>query len=62
MIIDKELFFKETNSCTCENPEFGFNCVCEHIKKYPGNINYCCEFCGLYTAAKPNCNKCKEEE
>lgn len=48
--------------CICGNPSYGFNCVCEHVKKHPGNIDFSCEFCGLYTASIPVCNKCEAEE
>ncbi len=46
--------------CTCGNPENGFDCVCEWVRMNPGNICYTCEYCGLYTASAPRCNKCKE--
>lgn len=52
----------ERSQCECGNPEMGFDCVCEHVKKNPGNKNYCCEFCGIYTASKSRCNKCEESE
>ena len=29
-------------------------------QKHPGDKNFCCEFCGIYTAAIPRCNKCEE--
>lgn len=48
--------------CTCSNPEYGFDCACEHVKKYPGDTEYSCEFCGLYVASRPKCNKCESEE
>lgn len=47
--------------CTCGNPRYGFNCVCEHVKAYPGNIKFSCEWCGLYTASRPKCNKCESD-
>lgn len=47
--------------CTCSNVEYGFNCVCDHVNKYPGDINYSCEFCGLYEASQPVCNKCEAD-
>lgn len=47
--------------CTCGNPKMGFDCSCEHEKKYPGDINYACEFCGIYTASEPKCNKCEPD-
>lgn len=46
---------------TCTNLKFGFNCVCEHEKQFLGDIEYSCEYCGLYTASKPHCNKCESE-
>lgn len=46
--------------CTCGNPQLGFNCVCDWVKKHPGKKNYACEFDGIYTASKPRCNKCEE--
>ena len=30
-------------------------------KQNPGNRNFSCQFCGIYTAGKARCNKCKEE-
>ena len=45
--------------CMCNNSEFGFDCVCSHIRDNPGVIEYTCEFCGIYKAGKPRCNKCK---
>ena len=41
--------------------EDDFTCTCDWVKKYPGNIEFTCEFCGLYIAAKPRCNKCEQE-
>jgi len=49
-----------TERCTCGNPEMGFDCVCEFRKKNPGSKEFSCEFCGLYTASVPRCNKCEE--
>jgi hypothetical protein len=48
---------KKKTACTCGNTELGFNCVCDHVKSHPGNTEYTCEFCGIYTASTPNCNK-----
>ena len=48
-------------TCTCENPDFHFDCTCDHSKKFPGDIQYTCEYCGIYTASKPKCNKCEAE-
>lgn len=50
----------EPNTCTCGNPEWGFDCVCKHVADNPGDIHFSCEYCGLYTASKPRCNKCEE--
>ena len=46
--------------CTCDNPQYGFPCVCEFIKAHPGDREFTCEFCGLYHASIPRCNKCEE--
>ena len=32
------------------------------ISKHPGNRNFVCEYCGVYTAGKAFCNKCEEDE
>lgn len=48
--------------CTCGNPFFGFDCTCEHTKTNPGDIEYNCEFCGIYTASKPRCNRCESSD
>jgi hypothetical protein len=50
-----------TNSCTCGNPSFGFDCVCDWVKAHPGNREFTCEHCGMYKANAPRCNKCEEE-
>ena len=47
--------------CSCGNPDMGFDCVCDFVKKNPGTISFSCEFCGLYTASKPQCNNCVED-
>lgn len=44
--------------CTCGNSKM-FDCTCEFAAKNPGNREFVCEFCGIYTASKPRCNKCK---
>lgn len=49
----------EKKSCTCGNPKFGFNCVCEWVKMYPGDIEFACEWCGIYKASRPQCNLCE---
>lgn len=46
----------------CEQVQYGFDCVCEHVKTNPGTTLYGCEFCGIYTASKPRCNKCEVQE
>jgi hypothetical protein len=45
--------------CVCDNPKYGFNCTCEWEKNHPGDIFWSCEFCGLYQASKPKCNRCE---
>lgn len=47
--------------CKCDNPEFGFNCSCEWVKWNPGNKNYSCEWCGMYTASRRKCSACNED-
>lgn len=49
------------NSCNCDNEKHGFKCVCEWVAKHPGYKTYFCEYCGIYTASEPRCNKCEEE-
>lgn len=51
-----------SDTCNCGNPQFGFDCVCEWVEKYPGDREFTCEFCGLYTAGEARCNKCEENE
>lgn len=48
--------------CDCGNPEYGFDCVCDHVRNNPGNIDYSCEFHGLYLASKPICNRCEADK
>lgn len=45
--------------CHCGNPQYGFNCMCDWVELHPGQNSYSCEFCGLYDAAIPRCNKCQ---
>ena len=45
--------------CACENPKYEFNCVCTHVKDNPGDIEFTCEFCGIYNASKPICSRCE---
>jgi len=47
--------------CNCGNDKFGFDCVCEWVAEHPGNTDFTCEFCGIYEAALPRCNKCEHE-
>jgi len=60
--VDLNLIDSKIQECTCGNPEMGFNCMCNFVKNNPGIINYCCEYCGLYTASRPRCNRCEAEE
>lgn len=46
----------------CDQTKYGFDCVCEWIHAHPGDIQYTCEFCGIYVAGAPRCNKCEEDE
>lgn len=49
-------------SCDCNNEVMGFDCVCDFVRKNPGDNEYCCEYCGLYTAGSSACNKCEKVE
>ena len=53
---------KSKTICKCGNPEYGFNCACEWMKNHKGNIIYWCEYCGTYTASRPQCTECEMEE
>jgi hypothetical protein len=44
----------------CGNKEFGFDDVTNYVKKNPGKKDFCCDYCGIYTASRPRCNKCEE--
>jgi hypothetical protein len=46
----------------CEQEKYGFDCVCDHVKSHPGNNEYVCEFCGIYHASEPRCNKCELDD
>lgn len=48
--------------CDCDNCRAGFNCMVEWCKAHPGDTPYNCEWCGLYNASKPRCNKCEEDD
>jgi hypothetical protein len=43
----------------CYQTKYGFDCVCDHVQKNPGNNQYVCEFCGIYDASKPRCSQCE---
>lgn len=43
----------------CKQVEFGFDCVCAWVREHPGSLEFSCEFCGLYTAGAPRCNRCE---
>ena len=38
-----------------------YDCILAWAKKHPGTRDFTCEFCGVYTASKPHCNKCEED-
>lgn len=62
--IDLERIADDTiddDTCECGSIEHGFNCVCDWVTKHQGDIEYSCEFCGIYTASVPQCNKCECE-
>jgi len=48
--------------CECGNPDLGCECTCDWEKKHPGKKLYACDYCGIYVASKPRCNKCEEEK
>jgi len=43
---------KDGLNCDCGNPNMGFTCICNWIKKNLGRITYSCEYCGIYEASK----------
>lgn len=51
---------KIERECTCGNPEYGFDCVCDFVEAYPGDNEYTCQYCGIYKASRPKCNKCEQ--
>lgn len=46
----------------CENVKWGFDCMAQWEKDNPGDQDYACNFCGMYTAGKARCNKCTKQE
>jgi hypothetical protein len=44
------------------NVKFGFDCMIPWEQTHPGDNAYMCEFCGIYSAGAPRCNKCEEYE
>lgn len=44
----------------CGNQDLGLNCVCKWVADHPGTIQYSCEWCGLYAASRPQCDRCEE--
>jgi len=48
--------------CVCGNPQFGFDCLCDYTMNHKGDNEYICEFCGIYKANEPRCNKCERNE
>ena len=45
--------------CECGNPELGFDCTCEHTARFPGEREFSCEHCGVYSSSRARCNKCE---
>jgi len=43
------------------NVLYGFEDMTQWEKDHPGDIEFTCEFCGIYTASEPRCNKCEKE-
>lgn len=50
---------KWKDSCSCGNPEMGFDCVCAWVGDHPGNIEFTCKYCGIYSAGESRCNCCE---
>ena len=42
------------------NIEYGFDDMNKWEKQNPGNKEFCCDYCGIYTASRARCNKCEE--
>lgn len=59
--VDNKYLKTHNNKCTCGNPIYGFDCSCNHISDSQGKATYCCEFCGIYEASRPKCNKCEKD-
>lgn len=48
-----------TKECECGNIEFGFDCVCNFVADNPGETEYSCTYCGIYTAGRARCSECE---
>jgi hypothetical protein len=48
------------DECICGNDQFLFECICDFVKNNPGDKDYTCMWCGIYTAGSPRCNECDE--
>jgi hypothetical protein len=49
--------------CDCGNPEMGFNCCCSFVARYPGDLSFRCDFCGIVSGvSRPQCNRCEAFE
>jgi hypothetical protein len=55
----QEAYQEKLINCTCGNPQHGFPCMCDWMKKYPGNNQYSCPYCGIYQAEIPRCMQCE---
>ena len=47
--------------CDCGNPEMNFDCVCEWVDAHPGDVEFSCIYCGIYTAGKARCSECEAD-
>ena len=57
-----ESFLKEKNTTLpADYIKLHFDDTTKWEKDNPGDREFCCEFCGIYNASKPMCNKCQEE-
>lgn len=55
-----KMFIKKFAQKDNVNVQMGFDDTSEHEQKFPGDNEYTCEYCGLYNAGKPRCNRCEQ--
>ena len=57
---EKQIKDIDMKECTCGNEKFNLDCICEWVENHPGDTEYCCIWCGIYTASDPRCSDCEE--